>query len=425
MNPLFSIIIPTYNRLPVLKQTISMYELQQDIDFPFEMIIVDDGSTDGTWDYLSAYAPSNFILSPHRQANRGPAQARNLAITHARGEYLLITGDDIIPAPTLLAKHVAAYQAYPDILAVLGRIVWHPDLPLGSVMKHIDGVGGQQFGYHLLTDKARLDFKYFYTSNISLVRAELMKLDRLFDADFTYAAFEDIDFAYRLFGKSEAIMYRADILGYHHHTHTLESFSQRQYFAGRMASIFVLKHPELKDIVKFREVRKAIGLALSHTSSIQLETLQKFEALMIEKMGAYNESDDDWLDNMYYGIFEYFYCKGFVEEHFNCKELLSILTSLITIYLSTPLTGYLGRPDSRFSQEQREFLIKFLADCPPMTDEFYMSHRNVLGRIKSLLKNLYSRSIQFINYNSPEVTRSLHLRCNWFLSASNRIEDLS
>lgn len=87
----FSVIIPTYNRLPFLKKAIDSVFDQKFSDF--EIIVVDDGSSDGTWDWLQFQRNRVIAL---KQINSGPGAARNLAASHARGEYLaFIDSDDI------------------------------------------------------------------------------------------------------------------------------------------------------------------------------------------------------------------------------------------------------------------------------------------------------------------------------------------
>ena len=105
MNYLISVVIPTYNRLPILKLTLQAYEDQEDFGGFFEVIIVDDGSSDETWNYLSEYKSSRFSFSAYHQVNQGPAMARNLAISKAKGDHLIISGDDIIPSKDFLSKH--------------------------------------------------------------------------------------------------------------------------------------------------------------------------------------------------------------------------------------------------------------------------------------------------------------------------------
>jgi len=102
-----SVIIPTYNRKEILERTLRTYSDQTYPKDKFEVIVIDDGSTDGTEHVVkSLVGGSNYKLRYFRQDNKGPAAARNLGINEAAGEIVLITGDDCIPDPKLIEEHV-------------------------------------------------------------------------------------------------------------------------------------------------------------------------------------------------------------------------------------------------------------------------------------------------------------------------------
>ncbi len=96
--PLFSIIVPTYNRASLLLETMESVRLQPFEDY--ELIVVDDGSTDDTPSLLARAADSGRWANKLRvfsQANAGPGAARNLALEHARGEYcVFLDSDDLL-----------------------------------------------------------------------------------------------------------------------------------------------------------------------------------------------------------------------------------------------------------------------------------------------------------------------------------------
>src|SRR5437868_2651965 len=95
----FSVIIPTFNRARLLKQAIDSVRTQTCRDY--EIIVVDDGSTDGTVDYLASLGDHVRI---RRQANRGPGAARNLGAQEARGQYLAFLDSDDVWFPWTLAS---------------------------------------------------------------------------------------------------------------------------------------------------------------------------------------------------------------------------------------------------------------------------------------------------------------------------------
>jgi glycosyltransferase involved in cell wall biosynthesis len=112
--PLFSVIIPTYNRLAFLPRTLDSVWVQSFTDF--ELIVVDDGSTDGTREWLAAHAAQALVLT---QANRGPGGARNLGASHARGQYLAFLDSDDTWFPWTLAtyKEAVARSKTPSFIA--------------------------------------------------------------------------------------------------------------------------------------------------------------------------------------------------------------------------------------------------------------------------------------------------------------------
>src|SRR3546814_65596 len=103
----FSVVIPTYNRKKFIGTTLKSILAQQCTDY--EIIVVDDGSTDGTRESLASYGSSVRILE---QPNYGPGAARNLGLGEARGDYVAFLDSDDIWFPwtletfaTLITKH--------------------------------------------------------------------------------------------------------------------------------------------------------------------------------------------------------------------------------------------------------------------------------------------------------------------------------
>jgi glycosyltransferase involved in cell wall biosynthesis len=232
-----AIIIPTYNRADVLAQCLAHLENQTRRDF--EVVVVDDGSTDSTPDLLRSYAlrtPLSFRYV--RQENRGPARARNHAISLIEAPICLMIGDDIFASPTLVEKHLEVHLARPDdSVAALGLTLWSDTgqtvTPFMRWMDH----DGLQFQYGHLLNGGTPDFRHFYTSNLS-VKTRVVKLFP-FDESFPHAAMEDIELACRIEARHGLeLVFVHEAVGYHIHPTTFTQACRRMIRVGESAAHF-------------------------------------------------------------------------------------------------------------------------------------------------------------------------------------------
>jgi glycosyltransferase involved in cell wall biosynthesis len=104
-SPTFSVVIPTYNRLDSLKRAVNSVWLQT--YGGYEIIVVDDGSSDGTTDHIASL---NGRVKALHQRNSGPAAARNLGVAHATGEYVAFLDSDDLWPPWTLATYKSLVQ---------------------------------------------------------------------------------------------------------------------------------------------------------------------------------------------------------------------------------------------------------------------------------------------------------------------------
>jgi glycosyltransferase involved in cell wall biosynthesis len=240
--PEFSVVIPTHDRLPVLAEVLAALEAQQGAP-EFEVVVVDDGSSDGTGAWLAGreFALPVRVLA---QENRGPAAARNRGVAAARGRRVAFLGDDTVPAPGWLAAHREAHRRRGDrpSQAVIGHTRWHPRIRLTPFLRYINE-HGLQFGYSLIDDPDRVPFNFLYTSNLSLARERL--LAEPFDLRFPYAAWEDIEASYRLFAGGLTLAYEPRAVTAHDHPTDFGRFAVRQERSGYSAVVFYRLHPEL------------------------------------------------------------------------------------------------------------------------------------------------------------------------------------
>jgi glycosyltransferase involved in cell wall biosynthesis len=245
-TPAFSVVIPTHNRIDALPEVLRALEAQaEEPEAPsFEIVVVDDGSVDGTGDWLAGrrlQVPSTVL----RQENRGPAAARNAGVEAASGHRVAFLGDDTVPEPGWLAAHRWAHRERGDLreLAVLGHTGWHRRIAVTPFLRYLNQRGAQ-FGYGLIADRERVPFNFFYTSNISLSR-ELL-LAEPFDLGFPYPAWEDTELSYRLHRRHGLrLVYEPAAVTRHNHPTDLDRFCARQEKAGYCAVVFHRLHPEL------------------------------------------------------------------------------------------------------------------------------------------------------------------------------------
>jgi glycosyltransferase involved in cell wall biosynthesis len=253
-TPAISVIMPTHNRGELMERSIEKY-IACCAHVDAELIVIDDGSRDDTPNRLQRLARLHPNLVTDRITNSGPARARNLACSMARGTILLFVGDDIMPADDdFLRIHLAAHRRFPDLgQAILGKISWPNaiDFPVNFVMAFVQGDGQQQFGYKHMQAYARYSWPAFYTSNVSVKRRIVQDWEKDgFDTSFTMAAFEDGEFALRLTERFQAIgedfglLYVPAANAVHFHPFTVESFVRRQVSVGMMAARFLELHPE-------------------------------------------------------------------------------------------------------------------------------------------------------------------------------------
>lgn len=120
MNPLVSIIIPCYNSYPFVKKTIQSVFEQEVKDF--EIILVNDGSTDESYSYLSTVKDDRFTLI--NKPNTGVSDSRNVGIERAKGKYVLFLDADDVLSKDFLSKRVSILESKPEIGFCTGNIIW-------------------------------------------------------------------------------------------------------------------------------------------------------------------------------------------------------------------------------------------------------------------------------------------------------------
>ena len=318
-----SVVIPTYNRSASLPQTVkALFDCAAGLDV--EVVIVNDGSSDNTEEVLGHLKEVYPQLTTLTIPNQGAGVARNHGAAIAKKDIILFIGDDILPAsPHFLSAHAKFHQDNSYLgFAVLGKVDWPPDdeFEVTHVMRHIQGSGGEQFGYTDMQPYRTWDWRFFYTCNVSVKRTCVDDwVTQGFSSAFSGCGFEDGEFALRM-GKNHGsfpILYIKESLGHHFHKHTVDSFLRRQRFAGAMAKTLIDLHPQATWESGFGAVYEALQDRLPQDLPSIRINLSLAESLFgwaksLEKNGSLGS--EKWHKELLHCIFRISVFLGFIEN---------------------------------------------------------------------------------------------------------------
>lgn len=222
----FSVILPTYNRLTQLKEALQSIIKQDYADY--EIIVVNDGSTDGTEEYLKTVAIPN--LRSISQENRGPAAARNAGLEIAQGKYIAYTDDDCIVPSNWLSSFKNLFES--TDADIIGGAVYN------SVHKNIFSETSQHIT-NFFVEYLNRDGKQspFLTSNNIAYRADVIKKVGGFDERFKKAGGEERALNWKILCNGGKSVFSPDIVVEHNHNMNFRKFVRQQINYGRGAYI--------------------------------------------------------------------------------------------------------------------------------------------------------------------------------------------
>lgn len=342
-----SVIIPTYNRSKLLPSLIESWrEVNKVTRYKYEIIFSDDGSEDGSVEILEAVKDLPIIVLKNNHG--GAAKARNNAIRNAKGEKLYIIGDDIFPNPQIINQHYEKLKELPICKAVLGEIIWHKDLKINTLMEHITELGCEQFSFNAFPPYGYIDFRHFYTSNISIDREFLMSEKIIFDESFYKVNFEDIELGYRLSKKGMDIYFYPDAIAEHYHPYTsVAGFCRRQQIAGEMALVFKRLHPnEVEWVVQVEQISAEWKNYINHVSKL---TFQKDFKILEQIIDLCQRLEDENLiqqydleknvSSIYRVLFRFFYEKGVIENSYQIDD--TIVQKVFAVFFISQIQEYI------------------------------------------------------------------------------------
>ena len=237
--PAISVIIPTYNRASLLERSLESLTGQTLPRDEFEVIVVDDGSSDWTQTVCTKLS-DRLPLRYFRIENSGISAAKNLGVFAAHAPLLLFFDDDDIADPGLLEAHVETHREHPDEqVAVLGYTTWDPELEVTPIMEHVTEIGQHLFSYKNLEDGQRLDYTYFWGGRSSCKRA-LLTTHGSFDQDMS--GIEDMELGFRLARQGLSVIHTRDAKSYMVRAVTFDQFAERCQKRGRALWRFTQRH---------------------------------------------------------------------------------------------------------------------------------------------------------------------------------------
>jgi GT2 family glycosyltransferase len=255
-----SVIIPTYQRRDVVVASVSALS-NQAFDDNFEVIVVVDGSQDGSVEALKKVnAPYPLLVL--EQPNQGRAAALNQGARAARGEILLFLDDDMQAHPRLLAEHDRSHRQGVDM--VLGHIPLHPESPANFLSQAV-GLWAEERARRLSSPEATLELYDLITGQASVSRQVFNRLggfDPNFDRGGSFGN-EDLDFCYRLQRKGYRVSFNSKAISWQKYVVTPRHHLRQWHQAGCADVVFARKHPDQTDtIFALHPVETLIGRIL-------------------------------------------------------------------------------------------------------------------------------------------------------------------
>jgi glycosyltransferase involved in cell wall biosynthesis len=243
-----SVVTPTRNRAPLLVHCLAALAGQSLAAHRYEVIVVDDGSTDGTPAVIEgARRTAACAIRAFRLPERtGIPAARNLAIREARGDLIVFVDSDELPPPSFLGAHLDCHRRWGDRIICRGPVIM-----TYSLDRPFESRGGGLFD---------ISISYFDTDNASLRRDHLLRAG-LFDESLYPFGWEGLDLGFRLRALGLRRVYDRSAAIYHYQPamsgEALAAMLLKEEERAKTAHRFYAKHPTF-------HVRLALSLTPFH-----------------------------------------------------------------------------------------------------------------------------------------------------------------
>lgn len=268
----FSIVIPTYNRQPILEKCLKALE-SQSTNNDYEVVLVDDGSTDGTLEWLELNKAEFPHVRTFQQNHQGPAAARNLGVHQAKGDIIVFIDSDLVVTEGFLQAHAEGLNKGDERVFTYGRVIntCNFENPTSEPYKVTD-----------------FSAAYFATGNVAISRHWLEKVG-LFDTRFQLYGWEDLELGVRLKQLDLKLIKCPDAVGYHWHpAFNLEQIPKlidQEIQRGKMGVLFYQKHPtwNVRMMIQMTQINRLLWGMLSLGGTLNEKTMAPFLQWLINQ----------------------------------------------------------------------------------------------------------------------------------------------
>lgn len=309
-----TVIIPTKNRAAKLAATLECL-CRQTLDAQhFEIVVVDNGSSDHTGDVLSQFGKRFPVWKCVHESVPGAAAARNRGVEVSSGKIMLFLDDDVLADSWLLEEHLKSHRSFPDS-CVLGsvRFPWSSSSRRHTLLEQCLIDHPELLQSFEFPDPENVPFLHFYTCNLSISESLFKKVGG-FDEAFTSSGFEDVDFGYRLNLLGHHIVHNLRASAIHDPSLSFAEFARRRRHAGFALGYLLEKHPEVFPAFfpSSHKYRRYVKLLLGRACWLLKSPLDQLSCKPSHTMAR-------GLSRLYHWFFEYEFSKGFA--HYQTKRV--------------------------------------------------------------------------------------------------------
>lgn len=234
-----SVVIPAYNRKEELKNCLESLFRQKHSKDKFEIIVVDDGSTDGTEEYIAQIkgnSKPNVVYL--KQKNQGAAVARNTGVKNSRGDYVAFIDSDCVASEDWLTSCISLLSTSDQHIAgVGGKII--------PGFTNLVGKGSHLLEFHQYLSEKEKSVRVVPTANLC-IRKKVLDEVGYFDNELRTS--QDTELCWRIIKRGYKIIYSPEIVVTHYGINSLRELRKKEIALGRGFVATRKKHKDLPPV---------------------------------------------------------------------------------------------------------------------------------------------------------------------------------